>query len=626
MSDTGNGSTSPFRRQLAADVQTAGGPVERRPDDIGIGKTLFDLPGSTDLTITVVIPKDKLHEMPSQSLVRIDSRVDGKKYLGVVTAGPFAEPDGLRGDSPMLTAVATHGGDYLPPYHGRVQVAILGEELAEGALAPPRLRPLPNSAVAVLTDAESEAVLKCAGDIRLGLAVGHERVVVGVPSELKSVLPRHTAILGTTGGGKSTTVAGLVKQAAAAGVAVVLLDVEGEYTHMHEPTDRREMLDGLKDRGLAAGGVPADRMAVYHLVGRDTANPGHPNRRPFSIQFARLSPYAAMEILDLSEAQRERFLKAYDIAREVLRDLDVFPKKGNAEQERLALELDELERGYPRMTISLLMDVVRACAARAEPKGEKKRGRAAEEEDAPPEFEPNSRELKTPGGPDAMRKRMHAANPPASAISWYALLGRLSRLNRLRVFYDEQPGGTRPLDYAALLKPGAVSVVDLSDTGYGELNNLVIADLLRGIQEAQERVYARYEAGGPPPTPALIVVEEAHEFLSAERIERMRVLFEQVARVAKRGRKRKLGLAFVTQLPAHLPKEVLGLCNNFLLHKLTDPGVVGLLRRTVGGVNDGLWDRVPNLAPGQAVASFGHFAQPLLVSIDPAPCRLRLAD
>jgi hypothetical protein len=60
---------------------------------------------------------------------------------------------------------------------------------------------------------------------------------VAVPSTSKAVLPRHTAILGTTGGGKSTTVAGLVARAQAAGMAVVLLDVEGEYTFLHEPTD-----------------------------------------------------------------------------------------------------------------------------------------------------------------------------------------------------------------------------------------------------------------------------------------------------------------------------------------------------------------------------------------------------
>ena len=65
------------------------------PDDLGaVGKTLFDLPGSTDLTVTVVVPKDKLHAAPAQSLVRIKSRTDGRAYLGVVTAGPFAEPAG----------------------------------------------------------------------------------------------------------------------------------------------------------------------------------------------------------------------------------------------------------------------------------------------------------------------------------------------------------------------------------------------------------------------------------------------------------------------------------------------------------------------------------------------------
>ena len=128
------------------------------------------------------------------------------------------------------------------------------------------------------------------------------------------------------------------------------------------------------------------------------------------------------------------------------------------------------------------------------------------------------------------------------------------------------------------------------------------------------------------PPRVLIVIEEAHEFLSEDRIDRMPVLFQQVARIAKRGRKRWLGLCFVTQLPSHLPKQVLGLCNSFILHKLQDPQVVTLLKRTVGGVDEGLWDRLPNLAAGQAVVSFPHFARPLLVSIDPSQAKLRLTE
>jgi hypothetical protein len=311
---------------------------------------------------------------------------------------------------------------------------------------------------------------------------------LGAPSKAKGIFPRHTAILGTTGGGKSTTVAGLVARARAAGIAVIVLDVEGEYARLHEPTDNPAMLAGLHQRGLSAEGVPADRMSVYHLVGRGTANPAHPNLKEFSLQFGRLSPYAVMEILDLTDAQQERFLKAYDIAKEILRDLHIFPEQGNAEQDRIALELDEFERGYPRMTLSLIIDVVKACATRAEPKGDKKRRAKADEDEAAdaPAFEPASKELRRAGGVEALNKRMHAANPPGNAISWRALQGRLSRLYRLKVFFDETADGVRPMTHKHLIAPGRVSVVDLSESGFSELNNIVIADILRGVQDAQD--------------------------------------------------------------------------------------------------------------------------------------------
>jgi DNA helicase HerA-like ATPase len=85
------------------------------------------------------------------------------------------------------------------------------------------LRPLPNSPVIPLSELESAAVLKADGDIRLGLVVGYANVAVGVPSQRKDVLPRHSAILGTTGGGKSNTVARLVQQAQQANLAISVI-------------------------------------------------------------------------------------------------------------------------------------------------------------------------------------------------------------------------------------------------------------------------------------------------------------------------------------------------------------------------------------------------------------------
>jgi DNA helicase HerA-like ATPase len=199
-------------------------------------------------------------------------------------------------------------------------------------------------------------------------------------------------------------------------------------------------------------------------------------------------------------------------------------------------------------------------------------------------------------------------------------------MHRLKVFHQ---AGTRagPLNYRDLVRPGRASVIDLSDAGMTELTNIAVADVLRGLQEAQESAYREFERGqAADPPRVLLIVEEAHEFLSEERIDKTPVLFQQVARIAKRGRKRWLGLVFVTQLPQHLPRQVLGLCNNFILHKLTDPLVAASLRKCIAGIDEGLWNRLPGLAPGQAIVSFGHMTRPLLVSVDPTPAKLRLVD
>jgi hypothetical protein len=291
--------------------------------------------------------------------------------------------------------------------------------------------------------------------------------------------------------------------------------------------------------------------------------------------------------------------------------------------------LDEFERGYPRMLLPLLMDVIGACLAQAE-KPPRSAGRSRDA-DPDAEFQPRHKLLASPAGREALRKRLHAANLPGHAISWRALLGRLARLNRLKVFYDEEDG-VKPLNYADLLRPGSVSVIDLSDTGYSELNNLVIADLLRGVQDAQEAAYEKYEAARAAgreevaPPRVLLIIEEAHEFLSEERIGKTPILFQQVARISKRGRKRWLGLAFVTQLPQHLPRQLLALVNNFVLHKITDSQVIGVLRKTISNMDEGLWTRLPGLAPGQAIVSFTHMTRPLLTSIDPAGAKLRMVD
>ena len=624
------------RAALLEEIDALGGPLAERPEDAGsAGRTMFDTAGSEDHTLTVLVPRERMRDLPSQALVRIESREDGRTYLGVVVAGPFAEPDGLRGDAPVVVTAAVHGGMFLPRYHGRVHVEVLGERV-DGTLVPPRYRPLPNSPVFPLTAAETAAVLKAGGDVRLGLAVGHDDVAVAIDSRRKDVLPRHTAILGTTGGGKSTTVAGLIARLQAAGAAVVLLDTEGEYTHLNEPTDDPTMLAALYRLGLREAGVPDTH--IFHLVGREAANPGHPDVRPFRLRFSDLPAEAVMELLDLSDAQRDRYWLAYDTTKALMRELGAFPRRDHPEDQQRLLTLDEQDSGYPGMTLAMLVDVatafLRALGKKTEggakktkaqslfPEGEAGDAEAQVEEPQPlrpvsPLFQP-AEHLRT------LRQRVAAARADTgSESSWRALLARLRQLYRLGIFDNER---ARTLPVGEMLAPGRVSIVDLHDSDAPAVNNIVIASLLREIQQRQEAAYAAAMQRGEEPVPVVVFVEEAHEFLSKERIGRMPVLFQQVARIARRGRKRWLGLCFVTQLPQHLPDEVFGLVNNFILHKVGDANVINRLKQTVPGIDASLWRRLPGLAPGQAIVSLTGMTRPLLVAVDPTPAKLRMVE
>ena len=133
----------------------------------------------------------------------------------------------------------------MPRYHGRVQVELLGEEL-DGRLIPPVSVPSRTAQCISRRREEKLTALHPDGDLRLGVLMGDPDVTIGIPSDRKSVLPRHLAVLGTTGGGKSTTIGRLISQAQAADVAVVLLDTEGEYVQMGEPTDDEAMVAALR--------------------------------------------------------------------------------------------------------------------------------------------------------------------------------------------------------------------------------------------------------------------------------------------------------------------------------------------------------------------------------------------
>ena len=136
------------------------------------------------------------------------------------------------------------------------------------------------------------------------------------------------------------------------------------------------------------------------------------------------------------------------------------------------------------------------------------------------------------------------------------------------------------------------------------------ADLLR-------KAFA-YKIVHPEAPPSLLVIEEAHSFMSRERVQAMQATLQMLRNVTRRGRKRWLSLAFVSQQPGHLPQEIFELCNTRLVHTLRSMHNLEALMATTGDVTRELWSRCPLLGTGEAIMSTPQFHRSVIATIRPA--------
>jgi hypothetical protein len=123
------------------------------------------------------------------------------------------------------------------------------------------------------------------------------------------------------------------------------------------------------------------------------------------------------------------------------------------------LELDEMEQGFPRMTLQHLYDVVRLCADRV----------------AREDLDNSVRSVRTAefrSNAEVVKRLINAENGLTNVFSWRKVQGNLARLLRLGIF--DNPGSAWP-DYQHMTDPGRVTIVDLSDTDSPQINNLVIS-------------------------------------------------------------------------------------------------------------------------------------------------------
>jgi DNA helicase HerA-like ATPase len=214
---------------------------------------------------------------------------------------------------------------------------------------------------------------------------------------------------------------------------------------------------------------------------------------------------------------------------------------------------------------------------------------------------------------DAVIARVPDFADQAGKGTQWALARKLQALRRTLMF-DSGPS----IQAKDLLQAGRVSVVDVSSVTSDAAKNLAIAWLLRLVFEAKLR-----DAKAPK---TLIVIEEAHTFVSRESRDRMTATLDMLKVIARRGRKRWLGLMFISQQPSHLPDEVFELCNTRFVHGIKSEFNLRPLRHTSGDVVSELWDMVPALGPGQALVVSPQFNHTILAEVRPSYTRRRLTE
>ncbi|RLE64008.1 MAG: hypothetical protein DRJ38_06305 [Thermoprotei archaeon] len=187
--------------------------------------------------------------------------------------------------------------------------------------------------------------------------------------------------------------------------------------------------------------------------------------------------------------------------------------------------------------------------------------------------------------------------------SLMALATKLERLERLHIF---DTGEQMPVK--KLMEPGSLTVVDLSDVE-DRVKNIVIAWLL-------DRVFNLKIRGIK--TKTMIVIEEAHTFVSLEAREKMAATLDMLKVIARRGRKRWLSLVFVSQQPGHLPAEIFELCNTRIIHALKSEININAVRRTTGGLTREHVSLIPALSTGEAFFVTPTYKFPLIIRVRPA--------
>lgn len=439
--------------------------------------------------------------------------------------------------------------------------------------------------------------------------VGHISNADSIPAlvDVNKLITRHSAILGTTGSGKSTTVASLVNALADGGkypsARIIMLDLHGEY-----------------------GRALKERANVYKI--NADATPGS-QEKEFHIPFWALNFDELCEI-SFGDFQSE---KDKNIVMERMQKYKSFslhshPKAG-ASSDSLSID-SPIPFNLHHLWHELYLETFGTYYS-------KQAGKPMD--NLAYELGADGRELK--GDPDngipPVFKNVKNEKDDDEKINYLPgslnlgkqllLLGTKLRIPRYNFIFkpgdwSPQKGGEIVRDLDGLLQDWIgsnrpVTVLDLSGVP-ADILQTTIGALLRLLYDAL--FWARNLSQGGRHRPLLIVMEEAHIYLNDDF---KGIASKTVQRIVKEGRKYGIGAMIVSQRPSEINPTILSQCGTFFALRLANATDRSHITSALSDNLDGLTSMLPILRTGEAIILGEAVKLPMRTLIDPPPRNAR---
>lgn len=483
-----------------------------------------------------------------------------------------------------------------PHGHRWMKIELIGEGERDGVFQRGLSQsPAVGDPVHLVTVRDLERIYGHYGDprfVRIGTLASAESIPAYV--NVDKLVTRHSAVLGATGSGKSTTVASLLNTLSDAArypsARIVVFDIHGEYAH------------ALRDRATVfrvnanAAKQEQPLFVPYWAMTFDELMPltfgDGSNDAAFGALTEKILEHKKASLVKLNEAKQAATSSVGETALTV-----DSPVPFNIGQ--LWFELCELVKGTHTANDGQSKETLAyELGANGQPV---QRGDA--EKVVPPKFRPMSQA----SGQDKIYQSKAGQN-----LNLNRQLDALaSRLRDPRLEFLFRPGPWNPSsdgvpaqDLDSLLRSWLGSdkpivILDLSGVPVSILNAL-IGCLLRIIYDAL--FWARNLPEGGRERPLLLVLEEAHLYLSKTAQGTAATgAGKAVQRIAKEGRKYGIGVMIVSQRPSEVDDTILSQCGTIFAMRMSNESD---RNHVTGAVTDnlkGLLSNLPILRTGEAV-------------------------